>query len=49
MAEFGRVCGGHADLIRAILVSISHLNKLPVSLDVLYVIGIELRHLEQFR
>ena len=31
MAEFGRVCGGHASLFRAILVSISHLNKLPIS------------------
>jgi hypothetical protein len=30
MAEFGRVCGGHADLIRAVLASISHLNKLPL-------------------
>jgi hypothetical protein len=30
MAEFGRVCGGHGDLIRAILASISHLNKLPL-------------------
>jgi hypothetical protein len=30
MAEFGRVCGGQADLFRAILARISHLNKLPV-------------------
>jgi hypothetical protein len=29
MAEFGRVCGGQADLFRAILARISHLNKLP--------------------
>jgi hypothetical protein len=30
MGEVGRVCRGHADLIRAILVNISHLNKLPL-------------------
>lgn len=28
MGEFGRVCGSHAALFRAILVCISHLNKL---------------------
>jgi hypothetical protein len=30
MAELGRVCGSQADLFRAILARISHLNKLPV-------------------
>jgi hypothetical protein len=30
MAELGRVCGPQADLFRAILARISHLNKLPL-------------------
>jgi hypothetical protein len=30
MGEFGRVCGSHAALFGAILVCISHLNKLPL-------------------
>src|SRR5829696_1374816 len=30
MAELGRVCGSQADLFRAILARISHLNKLPL-------------------
>jgi hypothetical protein len=30
MAEFGRVCGDRANLFRAILARISHLNKLQI-------------------